>query len=414
MPRSDPSYRLHRQSGQAVVTLSDATDGRRRDFLLGEYDSPESKEEYQRVIATWKATGRRLPTSNPAAVDITIAELTQQYWQHVEGYYRHPDGTPTGEVQAMRYSLRPLNHLHGPTPAKAFGPLALKSVREIMVKGYDHPQYGRQEPCCRTLVNARVKRIRGMFRWAVANELISTNVLHGLQAVEALKRGRSDARESKPVLPVARAVIDDTLPLLRPMQADMARLQLESGMRPGELVAMRPCDIDMTGIVWLYRPGQHKTGHHGHERVISLGPKCQMIIRRYLTTETQAFLFSPKKNVEERLAALRLSRKTKVQPSQQGRRKKRPKKVPSDQYSVAAYGHFIAQAIKRHNAKVSQREQIPHWHPHQLRHTRALELKREAGLDVARAVLGHRSPAITEHYATLDIAKATEVMAKLG
>jgi hypothetical protein len=34
------------------------------------------------------------------------------------------------------------------------------------------------------------------------------------------------------------------------------------------------------------------------------------------------------------------------------------------------------------------------------------------GLDVARAVLGHKSPIITEHYATLDVAKAAEVMAK--
>jgi hypothetical protein len=43
-----------------------------------------------------------------------------------------------------------------------------------------------------------------------------------------------------------------------------------------------------------------------------------------------------------------------------------------------------------------------------------MELKREAGLDVARAVLGHRSPVLTEHYATLDTVKAVEVMAKLG
>jgi integrase len=49
-----------------------------------------------------------------------------------------------------------------------------------------------------------------------------------------------------------------------------------------------------------------------------------------------------------------------------------------------------------------------------LRHLRALELKREAGLDVARAVLGHRSPSITEHYATLDIAKAAACIAMLG
>lgn len=38
----------------------------------------------------------------------------------------------------------------------------------------------------------------------------------------------------------------------------------------------------------------------------------------------------------------------------------------------------------------------------------------EFSLDAARAVLGHRSPAITEVYADLDIAKAAEVMGRLG
>jgi hypothetical protein len=41
MPRtaSIPTYRLHRQSGQAVVTLRDAV-GLRRDVLLGRYNTP--------------------------------------------------------------------------------------------------------------------------------------------------------------------------------------------------------------------------------------------------------------------------------------------------------------------------------------------------------------------------------------
>lgn len=182
------------------------------------------------------------------------------------------------------------------------------------------------------------------------------------------------------------------------MQADMVRLQLETGMRPGELVIMRAIDIDMTGKVWLYRPGsdqgqngQHKTAHHGHIRIVPIGPKGQEIIRRYLIPETQAFIFNPARNMEERSIALRLVRKTKVQPSQVNRRRKKPRKKPGQMYARA-----IAEAIKRHNAGKPESEHIPHWHPHQLRHARALELKREAGLDVARAVLGHRSPVMTE------------------
>jgi len=45
-PRSVPSYRRHKQSGQAVVTLADAVTGQRRDLLLGKLGSRESKAEY--------------------------------------------------------------------------------------------------------------------------------------------------------------------------------------------------------------------------------------------------------------------------------------------------------------------------------------------------------------------------------
>jgi hypothetical protein len=54
------------------------------------------------------------------------------------------------------------------------------------------------------------------------------------------------------------------------------------------------------------------------------------------------------------------------------------------------------------------------WHPNQLRHAKATELRREAVLDAARVVLGHRSPQITEVYAESDVNKAAEVKARLG
>ncbi|MFO0821981.1 MAG: hypothetical protein U0792_02495 [Gemmataceae bacterium] len=44
-----PTYRLHKQSGQAIVTIS--SNGTRRDVLLGKYGTPESQAEYRRVLA---------------------------------------------------------------------------------------------------------------------------------------------------------------------------------------------------------------------------------------------------------------------------------------------------------------------------------------------------------------------------
>ena len=44
----------------------------------------------------------------------------------------------------------------------------------------------------------------------------------------------------------------------------------------------------------------------------------------------------------------------------------------------------------------------------------ATRLRKEFGLDVARAVLGHSSPVVTEVYAELDGAKAAEAMERAG
>ena len=47
MPVRTPSYRLHKPTGQAVVTL----DG--RDLYLGRHGSPESRTEYDRLVTEW-------------------------------------------------------------------------------------------------------------------------------------------------------------------------------------------------------------------------------------------------------------------------------------------------------------------------------------------------------------------------
>ena len=75
-----------------------------------------------------------------------------------------------------------------------------------------------------------------------------------MRSVPGLKRGRSDARESKPVKPVPERTVDATIEYLSPTLAAMVRLQALTGMRGGELVVMRPVDIDTTGPVWLYTP----------------------------------------------------------------------------------------------------------------------------------------------------------------
>jgi integrase len=246
-----PSYRHHKQSGQAIVTLTDGLGGR-RDILLGRYGTPESKAEYKRVIAEWLAMGRRLQGKDQQTRNITVNELALRYLRHSEQYYRHPDGTPTTELGEVKLSLRPFCHLYGHTLATDFGPLALKAVRQLMIDGYRHLKHGEQPPLCRRVINNRIERIRRAFKWAVENELVPGTIIEELRAVKGLRRGQSGTRETEPVRPVAEAVVEQTLPYMPRQVSAMVQLQLLTGMRPGEVTIMRAIDIDMTGDVWLY------------------------------------------------------------------------------------------------------------------------------------------------------------------
>jgi hypothetical protein len=117
-----PRYRLHKQSGQAVVSLP-LGDGTYRDVLLGCFDTPESRQEYARVLAEWEGNGRHVPQTLATVADLTVDEVAARFWLHAEQHYRHPDGTTTNELDDFKYSLRPLRHLYGHRPAKGFGPL---------------------------------------------------------------------------------------------------------------------------------------------------------------------------------------------------------------------------------------------------------------------------------------------------
>ncbi len=179
---------------------------------------------------------------------------------------------------------------------------------------------------------------------------------------------------------------------------------------------MRTIDIDRSGRVWIFTPETHKTEHHGRERRIYLGPTAQDILRPWLRMELTAYLFSPREAMQHRLAERRRNRKSKVQPSQKDRSKAKPKRKPGERYDTRSLYHAVAYGIRKAQdaAKKAGERPIADWHPNQLRHNAATRLRREFGLDVARAVLGHSSPAVTEVYAELDGAKAAEAMERVG
>ena len=324
-----PTYRHHRPSGQAVVTL----DG--RDFYLGKYDSELSRAEYDRLVAEWLQSGRRLSHTADAGADLTIYELAESFLVWADTYYRK-DGRPTGECLTIRCALKPLATLYGHTLVSAFGPLALKTVRQTMV----------DSELCRNECNRRTSIIVRMFRWAVENEMAPPSAHHALKAVKGLAKGRSAARESEPVRPVPEPHMLAIEPHVSRQVWAMVQLQALSGARPQEVVELRGADLDMAGKVWAYRPRVHKTQHYDRERVIHLGPRAQQVLRVWLRTDLAEPLFQPCESLATHRAEIRENRKSPVQPSQRNRRKRTCKVEPGEQYTVASYRRVLDRQLQ--------------------------------------------------------------------
>jgi hypothetical protein len=224
-----PSYRLHRQSGQAIVTLSG------RDILLGKHGSTASKEEYRRLTVQWIAAGHHYVEPSP---DMTIAELINVFRIHAEKYYQG-----SAEADNFRCALRPLRKLYGQMPASEFGPLKLKAVREVMINAA--PGFG----WSRKYANRQTRRIIHLFAWAAENEHVSAAVYQKIAVVKSLRAGRSAARETAPVEPVAETTVEATIPCVAPPVAAMIKLQLLSAARGGELFKLRTCDLERSGPI---------------------------------------------------------------------------------------------------------------------------------------------------------------------
>lgn len=406
-----PSYRYHKASRQAIVVV------RGRSFYLGAWDSPESKAEYRRVVAEhWSADPGPTAPPGPSQPAPTVDELMVAYWNRRVVPYYVKDGEPTSERDNIRQALRPVRKLYGHIPARDFGPLALKAVRKAMIDA------GR----CRRLINQDVHRIRAMFRWAAGEELYPGEALASLAAVEALAKGRTEARDRPPIGPVAESVVLATLPRLSTQVAAMVRLQLLTAARPGEVCAIRPRDVDRSDpTCWVYRPGSHKTEHHGRTRVIVLGPRAIEVLGPWLERDPGAYCFSPAEVVARREAARKAVGRRKP-----AREAARPK--PGGRYTDGSYRVAVGRACDRAFAHptIRKRRGVPltaeqavelkawrkahRWHPHQLRHTKATEIRRAFDTEAAQVILGHSKPDTTIIYAERDLDKARDVMRKIG
>lgn len=399
-----PKYRLHKQSGQAVVTIRQS-DGRRRDVLLGKWNSAGSRKEHARIlVGLANADG---PTRPRGASDITANEVLVAFLAHADIHYRRTDGTVTHEAAEFRQSIRYVRELYGMEPAADFGPLALKAVRDAMIKA----------GLSRQVINMRIGRVKRVFAWAVGEEIIPAAKVDAMKHVAGLQRGRSGAKEVDRVKPVPEDVVQATLPHLPRHVAGLVRFQLATGCRPGEAILLRRCDLDTSAPIWQFIPAHHKLAHKDLVRVIPIGPKGQALLAEFPTGDPGEYVFNPAAGEEERNAARTAARRTPRWGSHMERnrtkRVRTPRRAASDRYTVSSYGRAVARGVALAN-RAGANPPLPPWSPNQVRHLYATMVRSRFGLEAAQVALGHSRADVTQIYAERNAALAAEVASKVG
>lgn len=418
-----PSYRLHKPSGRAIVTL----DG--RDVPLGKWGTEESKQKYNRLIGEWLLRGKQGPSATDPST-ATVAQLVAGYVQDRLATCelhraRNADVyTPGGHRSKLHSTeacaVRWLVSRYGDTLVSEFGPLKYKALRNEMIRAplVRQGKGNRGKTVSRRFANAMMQAVKYVFRWGAEREMVPASVVHALSLVPALMPG-CGARETGKVRPVDRKHVDAVLEVANGQLGDMIRLQLLTGMRPGELVQMRWVDIDAKEKVWRYAPPSHKTQHKGIDRVILIGPEAQKILDRYRTLDLHPRpIFRPAAGMDRAMFR------------QDDRGRWQVTRFPTSilpnmkrgAYTTLTYSAQVLRICRRADRLAHLRRPdvaadvrlVPDWHAHQLRHNAATELRRQFGVDVARAVLGHTSVDMTEVYAEIDVTAAERAIAQVG
>ena len=259
-----------------------------------------------------------------------------------------------------------------------------------------------------------------MFQQAVKFELIPVELWQRLLAIGPVEMKSKPKRKRGAVCP---NIVAATQKELTGVLSDMVEVHRLIGARPSEVCNMRPCDIGRSGEVWVYTPASHKTEHHGHSRRITIGPKAQAILTRYLLRDAQAFCFTPSEAFEQHCERRRSQRQTPLNEGNKPKDRKLRSFKPN--YNKDSYRRAIERAAKRafpvpdeikdNDSKVEAWNAKFVWKPNQLRKSAATTARKEMDLETAQIVLGHSSKKTTERfYAEIDNDRAVEFAKKFG
>ena len=326
-------------------------DGRRRFKSFGSGTNEDAMSRWRRFVA--------------GAAPTTVAESLDPFREWARIWYRRPDGTRSGEAAALMSAVRPFADLFGAAKLPGLNVSHLERYQTELVR----------RGLSRLSVNAYVHKMRRWCAWAGRAGHVDPSLSVAWSLVPTLRAGRTVAPDAGRGEAARPGDVEAVRRAIGSWWRRLIDLQLATGARPGELIAMRRDDVDVSNPkVWWYTAESHKTAHRGRERAIALGPRAIAILAPLMDGDGALL-------VDESGWRIRI------------------------------------QTYRRRIKSAARMASVPPWTPYQLRRLALTQIEADFGRVGSALVAGHSSPGVTEHYVDrrqADRDRLATIAARLG
>lgn len=351
-----------------------------KDVYLGPFGSKESRDRYAE-LSVQHAGG--VPLRSPRVFEVV------DRWRH-DGVKRY--AANSSEPKAIDAALTVLCRLFSRLPSKDVTPAILDKVRESMASGSWmtdeelawRAKHKKPVAWCRRVVNRAITRIKTVWKWAERSGLVPPGSWAHLGTLDPIRKHDARYKSHAARKPATWEQVAGVIDRVPPHVAVMLELQWHTGMRPSEVVKIRPCDVSLGPngcLVYVLNghKGDWRENDGGH--FVLLNSECQRVLSPLLAAARsrglKSFLFPSSRKAKHR--------------------------------------HYTTDAYARVVTRICKETGTPHFTPYQLRHAAKRRAARVAGLHGARALLGQTSLESTAQYdREQDIELASQVAQKIA
>lgn len=388
----------NRDTAKCTVTTAD---GRKKIHYLGRWGSQEALQEYSRLQYLTVSGNYSVPEIDNSP-DLTLENIYLEFLEKAESNGKNSDSNRVKIV--IRYALEA-------APDVAVGSFSLQTFARI--KDYfcsianEERRNGKnivKKKWSRGYLNKLLSQWKRIIHYGINAGYIRPEIWSAIKDYPLVKENDVAAPPSLP----RREAVDDktinyTLLILPPTVARFVRFLRGTGARPSELCRIQVKDlVRLEDGLYLFTPDKHKTATKGKNRYIAFSHSESAEIEKVIANKSpDNYLFSPRDLALEIFERKSKERKTKIQPTQVNRaRRKRKNRLArfKENFTTVSIGRALRNRILRFNSTAPPDKQIPYWTLYQVRHAAFTANSAVFGIEQAAKIAGHASPDMAKVY----------------